>query len=167
MLWKIVHRQQWKWLLTICFWMTDIIDSSFLSKIEVVMKILSICDKKLDFHALTTQTWLWCSHSERQSPSRFMLKIHTLDVASFHISVPIECHMGLELFIYDEQVNSLWGHLSHQLQGSKAWVEEVVSVLAHLDGSKPVLYRAEGVEVRYGSVQQWLRRPGEGIGGER
>lgn len=48
--------------------------------------------------------------------------------------------------------NSLWGHLSHQLQGREARVEEVVSVLAHLDGTEPVFYGAEGVEVRYGSV---------------
>lgn len=42
-----------------------------------------------------------------ESLGAFMLKIHTLDVESFYTSVPIKCHMGLELFIYDEQVNSL------------------------------------------------------------
>lgn len=104
-----------------------------------------------------------------ESLGAFMLKIHTLDVESSRTSVAIECHMGSfgSCRFAQEQVNSLWGHLSHQLQGGKAWVKEVVSVLAHLDGSEPVLYRAEGVEVRYGSVQQWLRRPRGGRGEER
>lgn len=35
-----------------------------------------------------------------ESVGAFMLKINALDVESFYTSVPIECHMGLELFIY-------------------------------------------------------------------
>lgn len=35
-----------------------------------------------------------------ESLGEFMLKINALDVESFYTSVPIKCHMGLELFIY-------------------------------------------------------------------
>ena len=34
-----------------------------------------------------------------ESMGAFMLKINALDVESFYTSVPIKCHMGLELVI--------------------------------------------------------------------
>ncbi|TRY84261.1 hypothetical protein DNTS_022955 [Danionella cerebrum] len=55
-------------------------------------------------------------------------------------------------------------HLGNQLEGCEARVEEVVSVLRHLNSGQPVLNRTEGSEVWDGPVQQRLRRSGGGEG---
>ena len=52
--------------------------------------------------------------------------------------------------------DSLGGHLGDELQGGEARVEEVVSVLSHLDGGQPLLHRAKAAEVWDRAVQERL-----------
>lgn len=55
--------------------------------------------------------------------------------------------------------HSLCSHLGHQIKRSKASIEEVVSVAAHLDGIQPVTHSGKGGVVRHTSVEERLGGP--------
>lgn len=57
--------------------------------------------------------------------------------------------------------HSLCSHLGHQVKRSKASIEEVVSVAAHLDGIQPVSHSGKGGVVRHTTVEERLGGPTE------